>query len=315
MMKALITGINGFAGSYLAELLLLKGFEVFGSIQPGTGTENISHLLNKLVLSEVDVLDEQKLFSAVTSIKPDHLFHLAGASSVKLSLEDPKGAIDINVGGTVNILEAVRNGSPKTRALIVSSSEVYGASSSLTKADENVALLPLNPYSASKASADILARTYASSFGLNITVARPGNHLGPRQSPVFFVPTVAKQVALIMKDRKEPVIELGNIDVKRDFLDVRDVADAYLALAKSGKTGAYNISSGKNYLLRDIVEMFIAMSGKKIAIRQSKEKLRRVDAHETNIDNSKIIKETGWKPLIPIEKTLKDTLDYWTERT
>ncbi|MFA5097278.1 MAG: GDP-mannose 4,6-dehydratase [Candidatus Margulisiibacteriota bacterium] len=310
-MKALITGINGFAGSHLCDLLLAQGYEVHGLIQPDTGTENIIHCLDGLKLEETDILDENKLHSFIASDKPDFLFHLAAASSVKLSLEHPKEAFDANVSGTVNILEAVRNGSPKTRALIVSSSEVYGASSSMTKADENAALLPLNPYSASKASADILARTYASSFGLNIIVARPGNHLGPRQSPVFFVPTVAKQVALIMKERQAPVIELGNIDVKRDFLDVRDVADAYLALAKSGKTGAYNISSGKNYLLRDIVQMFIAMSGKKIAIRRSSEKLRRTDALEANIDNSKISRETGWKPEVPIEKTLRDTLDYW----
>ena len=314
-MKALITGINGFAGSYLCDLLLAQGYEIHGLIQPNTGTENIAHCLDKLKLEEADILDESKLPSFVLSVKPDFLFHLAGASSVKKSLEDPKGAIDTNVRGTVNILEAIRNNSPRTRALIVSSSEVYGESSSLTKADENASLLPLNPYSASKASADILARTYVSSFGLNIIVARSGNHLGPRQSPVFFVPTVAKQVALIMKGRQEPVIELGNIDVKRDFLDVRDVAAAYLALAKSEKTGAYNISSGKNYLLRDIVGMFIGMSGKNIGIRQSSEKLRRADAHETNIDNSKIIKETGWKPMIPMEKTLKDTLDYWTAKS
>lgn len=313
-MKALITGINGFAGSYLCDLLLSEGYEVYGLVQPNTGTENISHSLKKLKLEEADILDEDKLHSIFLSVKPDFLFHLAGASSVKKSLEDPKAFVEANIHGTMNILEAIRSDIPKTRALIVSSSEVYGASSSHSKADESTVLLPLNPYSASKAAVDILSRTYASSYGLDIVVARPGNHLGPRQSSVFFVPTVAKQVALIMKDRQEPVIELGNIDVKRDFSDVRDVAAAYLALVKIGKTGAYNISSGKNYLLRDIVESFISMSGKKISIRQSSEKLRRVDAHETNIDNSKIIKETGWKPLIPIEKTLKDTLDYWMNR-
>ena len=313
-MKALITGINGFAGSHLCDLLLAQGYEIHGLIQPNTGTENIAHCLGKLRLEEADILDESKLRSFILSVKPGLLFHLAGASSVKLSLEDPKGAVDTNVRGTVNILEAVRTDVPKTRALIVSSSEVYGASSSLAKADENAALLPLNPYSASKAAADILARTYASSYGLDIVVARPGNHLGPRQSPVFFVPTVAKQVALIMKGRQEPVIELGNIYVKRDFLDVRDVAAAYLALAKSVKTGAYNISSGRNHLLRDIVDSFISMSGKKISVRQSKTELRRVDAKEMKIDNSKIIKETGWEPKIPMEKTLKDTLDYWLNR-
>ena len=313
-MKVLITGINGFAGSYLSDLLTADGYEVFGLLQPNTGTENISHSLDKLKLEEADILDEARLHSIFLSVKPDFIFHLAGASSVKKSLEDPKAFIETNIIGTMNILEGIRKDIPKTRTLIVSSAEVYGTSSSLTKADEEAVLLPLNPYSASKAAADILSRTYASSYGLNIVVARPGNHLGPRQSSVFFVPTVARQVALIMKNKQEPVIELGNIDVRRDFLDVRDAVAAYSTLANSGLSGAYNISSGQNYLLRDIVELFISMSGKKITIRQSKEKLRRVDALEANIGNSKIIRKTGWKPYIPIEKTLKDTLDYWVDK-
>lgn len=315
-MNALITGINGFAGSFLAEALLEKGIGVSGIIQPGTDLSNISHIQDRISSYEIDILDKEAVDRTMISAAPDLVFHLAGISNVKFSFDHPDLTFRTNVSGTETILDSTKRNAKGCRVLVVSSAEVYGNSDSgEAAADESFPFSPANPYSKSKAAADELSRRYAAEHGMDIVVARPSNHIGPRQSDMFFVPTVAKQVAMVMKGKKEPVLELGNIDVYRDLCDVRDVVRAYMMLADKGESGeAYNICSGKKRLLREIAERLIGLSGHDIGITIDPAKLRKNDRGQLNISNQKLNVLTGWRQIIDIDDTLKDILNYWADR-
>ncbi|MFH1581640.1 MAG: GDP-mannose 4,6-dehydratase [Pseudomonadota bacterium] len=316
-MKALITGINGFAGSFLAESLNQKGWEIAGTVQPGTNLANIEHIKDGLSLFDVDLLDGKSVTKLFDTFSPDIVFHLAGASSVKESFDDPIKFINVNVVGSLNLLEVIKKYAAQATVLLVTSSEIYGKSLAPDKiTDENSRILPKSPYAVSKAALDMLGRVYASSSNLKIIIARPFNHIGPRQTDVFFVPTVARQIAEIMKGLKPAEINLGNLDVYRDFTDVRDVVAAYILLAQKGKSGeAYNICSGKSYYLKDIVNMLIELSEKKISIKIDHSHLRKSDLFDMKLDNSKIKRETNWKPHLDITQSLKNTLDYWIARS
>lgn len=316
-MKALITGINGFAGSYLAEALLKAGYSVIGLVQPGTSLSNISAIKDRLSLFEVDLLAQNDLGNIISKISADVVFHLAGASSVKESFEQPSKYFEVNVIGGLNLLASCKKALPKSRILLITSGEVYGESlGSGEKTNESAPLIPKSPYAASKAALDMLGRIYHESSGQDIIIARPFNHIGNRQADMFFVPAVARQVAEIVNKKRPNVIELGDIDVYRDFTDVRDMAQAYIALAQKGIPGkAYNICSGNRYLLRDIVNELIRISGIKIEIRIDPARLRKSDIKDIRVDNSLLIKETGWKPRIRIEDSLSDIYQYWLEKT
>jgi GDP-4-dehydro-6-deoxy-D-mannose reductase len=312
-MKALITGINGFAGSYLAENLLKKNWEVDGIVQPKTDISNIELIQDKISIFYSDLNDRSALENAVRESSPDVFFHLAGASSVKESFADPVKYFQVNVIGSLNLLEAIKMHNPTATVLVVTSAEIYGESLLNEKiVNEDSLILPKSPYAASKASLDILARSYLYSSDIKIVIARPSSHIGPRQSDVFFVPTLVRQVAEIYKGSKLPEIYLGNLNAYRDFTDVKDVVDAYALLAIKGERGkAYNICSGEKHLLRDIVDNIIKLSGKEITVNTNTENLRRTDILDMKIDNSRIVREIGWLPKINIDQSLKETFNYW----
>ncbi|MBN2057313.1 MAG: GDP-mannose 4,6-dehydratase [Candidatus Saganbacteria bacterium] len=316
-MKALITGINGFAGSFLAEHLLQQGWQVSGMVQPGTGRGNIEEVKQQLVLFETDLMDKTALDKVVASARPQTVFHLAGASSVKESFDVPERSFEVNVLGSLNLLNAVHKHVPESAVLLVTSSEIYGESLSPDKVtDENSRILPKSPYAVSKAAQDMLGRVYARALGQRIIIARPCSHIGPRQSDMFFVPTVARQIAAIVKRKNSPELALGNLDVHRDFTDVRDMVAAYVLLSQKGEVGeAYNICSGKSRRLTEIVDMLIGLSGKRISIKLDPERMRRSDLIGMKIDHSKLERATGWSPKISLERSLKDILTYWLDRT
>ena len=315
-MKALITGIDGFAGSFLAELLLNNDIVVAGTNLPGISLANIEHIKNSLSLFEANLLDQKRLAQVIKTFCPDMVFHLAGASSVKESFAHPAKFFDINVVGSLNLLEAIKNLSPQARVLLVTSGEIYGESLSANKVtNEESPIVPKSPYATSKAALDMLGRIYAETYQLKIVIARPFSHIGPRQSAVFFVPTIAKQIARIMRGKSAPEIHLGNLMVYRDFTDVRDVVEAYYLLLQKGQIGlAYNICSGKTYLLKDIVEKMIALSDKKIDVKLDPARVRSSDLVNMSISNSKIKKEIGWTPKFEIRDSLREILDYWMNK-
>jgi len=295
-MKALITGIDGFVGPYLKKHLLDNGFEVCGTdISSG---EDVDY--------EVDLLDRGAVEDLIIKIKPDFIFHLAAQSSVKLSWENPELTMKVNVEGTKNILDAVKVNVPDSRILIISSADVYGVPAKLPLR-EDFDLKPVSPYGKSKLEQEKVALSY----GLNVVVSRSFTHTGPGQKPIFVCSEFAKKIAEI-ENGGRAVINVGDITVKRDFTDVRDIVRAYLlALQKCKFNEVYNVCSGKSYQIKQILDILLGFTDKNIEIKSDASKMRKSDIKELVGDNSKFSKITGWKPEIQLEETLKDVLDYW----
>jgi len=313
MAKALITGIKGFAGSHLGELLLAKGYQVYGINYSCANAENIQHIRNRVTLRECDIRDEARLSEIISQSKPDEVYHLAAIAHVPTSYRNPRLTFEVNLYGTLNLLEAVKAVSRDIKILYVGSASEYGAvREDEIPIGESVPPRPVDPYSVSKVSADMLAFQYFKSFNLHVVRVRPFNHIGPRQSPDYVVPSFAKQIAEIEKGLKEPVITVGNLKSKRDFTDVRDIVRAYwLALQKGEPDEVYNICSGKAVSIQEVLDKLLKLSKKEIKIEQDVERLRPADVPLLLGDATKFREKTGWKPGISFEKTLQDTLDYW----
>jgi GDP-4-dehydro-6-deoxy-D-mannose reductase len=315
MKKVLITGITGFAGSYLAEYLAsTKKYAISGTYLFDKSLSNVESIKGSLDLIKADLSEEKSVFKIIEDVSPDIIFHLAALTSPAESFKNPTATLNNNISLQVNLLEAVRKFKLiNTKILITSSADVYGrVAREDLPIDENTPLMPTNPYSVSKIAQDFLGLSYFLAYGLRVIRVRPFNHVGPRQSPNFVVSAFAKQIAEIEKRKKEPYLSVGNLEAKRDFTDVRDMVRAYALAVEKGKDGdVYNIGSGTSYKILDILNKLIAMSSLKIEIRINKDLFRPSDDPELICDNSKFNKVTDWKPQIPIETTLKETLDYW----
>jgi len=314
--KALITGITGFAGSHLAELLLKKGFVVYGTTRPRSKTENIDQIKNKLNLYDADLLDSHSLYSVMVKVKPDFIFHLAAQSFVPTSWASPAHTLETNIIGTVHLFEAVRTAEIEPVIQIACSSEEYGlVYEKEIPVKENNPLRPLSPYAVSKVAMDYLGYQYHQSYGMKIVRTRAFNHTGPRRGDVFVCSNFAKQIALIEKGNQPATILVGNLSTKRDFTDVRDVVRAYLLSVQKCQPGeVYNISSGKTWEIKEILEILLGLAKVKIKIKQESKRLRPSDVPILLGDSTKFRKETGWQPRIPIKQSLKDLLNYWREK-
>jgi len=313
---ALITGITGFVGSYMAELLLSGRFEVHGLCRWRSRTENIDHIKNKLHLVEGDLLDPRSLQALMMDVRPTHIFHLAAQSFVKASWTSPAVTLEINTVGPCNLFEAVRACQLEPVIQIACSSEEYG----LVKPDEvpikeTNPLRPLSPYAVSKVAMDYLGYQYFRSYNMKIVRIRAFNHTGPRRGEVFAESSFAKQIVEIEKGIKKPVILVGNLEAKRDYTDVRDMVRGYYLAVEKGEPGeVYNICSGKTIAIRKVLETLLSLSRVKVKVNQDPTRMRPSDVPILLGDNSKFSKQTGWKPKIPFEKTMKDLLNYWRKR-
>ncbi len=315
-MKWLITGVAGFVGQHLARFLLDAGHEVHGTYFLEEELEKFALASELGQLRKLDVRDEAAVRDCFTAEKYDYAVHLAAQSSVRQSFFAPGDTLKTNLLGTLNILQALRNASRNTRLVFASSAEVYGAVSQhdLPLKEERPAR-PREPYGISKLAGELLCESYVRAFGLEVAISRAFNHTGPGQSPVFVVPDFAKQIAEIEAGFRDPEIRVGNIRVRRDFLDVRDVVRAYVLLAEKGKPGeVYNVASGVSYSLEFILSELLALSKVEIEVRVDRDKFRPVDVPVLQGDATKIRNELGWQPQIPIQQTLRDVLDYWRER-
>jgi len=316
MKKAFITGITGFAGSFLAEHLIREGSKVSGTYLTDESLSNISSVQDKVNLHKVDLQNAQVVEGIISSERPDLIFHLAALTAPGESFENPSEFITNNISIQVNLLESVRKAKILPRILIVSSAEVYGnvAASDLPIGEETE-IRPVNPYAVSKVACDFLGLQYFLSYKLPIVRVRPFNHIGARQSPSFVVASFAKKIAEIEKNKIPPVIKVGNLSPKRDFTDVRDTVWGYQLLLEKGEPGeVYNIGSGRSYEIKYILDMLLSFSDKKITIETDPSLMRPVDVPDLVCDNTKLRKATGWEPKIPIEQTLRETLDYWRKQ-
>ena len=320
--KVLITGITGFVGSHLAELLLSKGEQVYGTYRWRSPRENISHIEDKLKLVPCELIDYVSVLRCIENVKPNIIYHLAAQSYVKDSFNEPVHTIETNTCGTINLLEAVNRLKNKSGIdpiiHICSSSEVYGQvkEDEIPITEENQ-FRPASPYAVGKVGEDMAGLQYFLSYGLKTIRTRMFTHTGPRRGEVFVVSSFAKQIAKIEKELQEPVIKVGNLDSIRTFTDVRDAVKAYHLLVNYCTPGeVYNIGGTETMTIGKMLEKLLTLSpgGNEIKIKQDPELMRPSDVTLQIPDTSKFKLATNWEPKIPFIQTLKDTLDYWREK-
>jgi len=301
-MNIVITGITGFAGSHLTEHLIRKGHRIRGLGAPQ------------------DSLSNQNALERLLDPNPDYIYHLAAQASVPRSWDDPRETFRINVMGTLNLVECLKELHPCPRMLYVSSADVYGASaksycssnpsepSSLLT--EDIPLQPMNPYSLSKAAADNLCYQLSQQDDLPIIRVRAFNHIGPRQGIGFAAADFASQIAMGEMDPDRRTICVGRLDAVRDFTDVRDMVRAYeLAIAKGEPGAVYNICSGKGYSLQELLDGLLSLSSVGFEVVQDQALLRPIEIPCFVGSNKLFVDTTGWSTEIPWSQTLTDILE------
>ncbi len=314
-MKALITGITGFAGSHLADYLLAHHpeIEVWGVYRWRSRRDNIDHLGDRVRLVECELRDYASVAAALERSRPDYIFHLAAQSFVPTSWSAPADTLSSNIVGQAHLFEGCRTLGLDPVIQIACSSEQYG----LVLPDEvpiteNNPLRPLSPYAVSKVGQDFLGYQYFQSYGLKVVRTRGFNHTGPRRGEVFVTSNFAKQIASIEAGRQAPVLRVGNLDAVRDFTDVRDMVRAYWLAVEKGRPGeVYNIARGEGITIRDMLGKLLALSTVEVEVVTDPDRLRPSDVEILIGDSSKFRADTGWAPEIPFDQTLADLLAYW----
>lgn len=316
-MRILITGVTGFVGSHLAEFLLKQpGVEVAGLARWQTKIDHIEHVKEKIRLYACDLQDATLVRKVIAEVKPERIFHLAAQSFVPRSLSAPSETLMTNVVGQLNLLESVRELRLPARIHIAGSSEEYGmVKPQELPIKESNPLRPLSPYAVSKVAQDLMGYQYAQSYGLHIVRTRAFNHTGPRRGEVFATSNFAKQIALIEAELQPSVVHVGNLEARRDFTDVRDIVQGYwLALAQGQPGEVYNLCSGRDYAVGEILDILRGLCRVPVEVQVDMQRLRPSDVPVLRGDGRRFQQATGWQPKIPLPQTLRDLLDYWRDR-
>lgn len=311
MKKALIIGAAGFVGSYLIDHI--QKHCIWSIVVTKMPQERLT--LQGADVCDLDIMDPAAITELLEEKRPDYIFHLAAQSSVAVSWKNPGLTVDVNIKGSLNVLDAVRKLDYKPRVLLIGSGEEYGhlRQDEVPVGEDNV-LRPGNIYAATKACQNMLGAIYARAYGMDVLMVRAFNHVGPNQSPVFVVADFCRQAAEIELGMREPVIRVGNLSARRDFSDVRDVVRAYAALMEKGKAGeTYNVGAGKAVEIRRILDMILSLAKKEIRVETDPARMRPVDVPVIEADIRKLQACTGWRTEIPLEKTIEETLNYWRE--
>lgn len=315
-MRILITGAAGFVGAYAIRQFAEKGYAVHAAVLP---QEQLASDLQALcTVHHFDLLDADDVSALLQTVQPDRILHLAAQSSVAISWKQPQLTADLNIKGTVNLLEAARKLLHMPRILLIGSAEEYGRLSEnadgLQLVNETMPLRPVNIYAATKAAAEQLAAVYDTAYDLPVICVRAFNHFGPGQREIFVVSDFCRQAAEIECGLREPVIRTGNLDAKRDFTDVRDIVRAYVLLLESGRAGEiYNVGSGKAIAISDILSQILSSCTVAVRHEIDPEKLRPAETSYLAADTGKLRCDTGWMPEIPTAQTISDTLAYWRQ--
>ncbi len=315
-MKVLITGIEGFAGSHLAELLIRGDLEVHGIKYPGSPWNNISSFKDKLSVSELDINNHEKTTGLIRTLQPDVIYHLAALSKVGKAHENEELIYRTNINASENIFKTAASLENRPALLFTSTAYVYGH----TEPDqqpitEETRVKPVEPYGKSKAEAEKhFFRYLEDDPDLNWKLARTFNHTGPRQDLGFVCADWAFQLAKIEAGMQEPEMMVGNLKTARDFSDVRDIVRAYVLMAESDGSGIFNVSSGKAIMIQKILDLLLSKIETEVRVKIDKKRLRKNDLPVIYGDNSKVKKATGWAPEIEFEKTLEDLITFWREK-
>jgi GDP-4-dehydro-6-deoxy-D-mannose reductase len=269
------------------------------------GRHLTAQLGERAVGAQVDVLDAVAVAACLSETAPAAIVHLAAQSSVADSWRDVRGAWEVNVIGTVNLLEAARRETPGARVLFVSTGEVYGAAESFPT-PETEPIRPISPYAATKAAAEIACRQFAAG-GLDVVVARAFNNEGPGRDERFAVGSWARQIAEL-ENGGAGTLEVGDLSTRRDLTDVRDACRAYSLLLDAEAAGTYNVASGRSVAMSEVLELMISLAQAPVDVEQRPERVRPHEITRLEGDPSRLQQATGWKPEIPLEQTLADTL-------
>ncbi len=323
-MKYLITGITGFVGPHLANLLIGEGHDVYGLIRASNGREDdIRDVVpdknyNKITFLYGNLVDFNSIERIFKTEKFDGVFHLAAQSHPPTSLVDPRGTFSINAMGTVNIAEAIALYQPECKLMFCSTSEVYGsAPESAGAITEDFPITPINPYAVGKAAADLYIRERAKSSGIPFFVTRAFSHTGPRRGRRFSISSDAYQIIRIKKGFQEPIISVGTLSSRRVGMDVRDCVNAYYLLMQKFTPGeAYNVGGDKLFSMENYLDKMLEIEGLsgKVEKRIDPKLVRPIDIPVQICNSQKCRDLTGWSPQIPIEDTLRDLLNYWNKK-
>lgn len=302
-MRVLVTGGSGFVGRYLVEELREQGHTPSGfDVAKSSPALGIPEHMG-------DITDPAALRACLTADRPEAVIHLAGIAFVPMGWTDPERVMRVNVNGTLQLLESVRELCPNARVLVVTSAEVYGRDERPEPVRESDPLTPSNLYGVSKMAADLSTLLYHRQYGLHTLTARPQNHIGPRQSRMFVVSAFAEQLLALKRGDGDGTLRVGNLDSVRDFTDVRDVVRAYRLLIETGRPGeSYNIASGRAVPIRAMLEQLCAHAGLHPDLEVDPA-LHRPTDRPLQLCIEKITNDTGWTPAISLEKSLEDIYD------
>jgi GDP-4-dehydro-6-deoxy-D-mannose reductase len=295
----LVLGASGFVGR---NLFAHGPYEVDGHpvrlVEPAAG---------------LDLVDAGAVAALVAAVRPDWLLHLAAVSHVPQSFREPRRTLEVNVIGTLNVLMALRDAAFRGRMIYVSSGDVYGRvdDDDLPVTEAHLPR-PRSPYAVSKLAAEALCAQWAITEGLDVLIARPFNHIGPGQGDQFVVSGFARQVNAIAHGGAEPVVEVGDIDVTRDFLDVRDVIAAYFRLFARGRAGeTYNVCSGVERSVRQVLERLLELAGVHATTRAASGRMRPAEQRRMRGSSARLQRDTGWSPTVDLDDSLRAILAYW----
>lgn len=313
-MNVLITGITGFVGHHLATVLRARG-DVLHALVRDAAAEAVPAGVR---VHAGDVRDLDAVRAAVDASSPGAVVHLAGASSVGRSFAEPLATWDVNLGGTLAVLEAVRLSGAPIRVLAVTSGEVYGrVGGGDLPVDGDTPLSPVSPYGASKAAADLAVAQYHHGYGLDAVRVRAFNHVGPGQDPRFVIPSIARQLAEAERAPGDDPVELrvGNVATRRDFTDVRDVVEAYALLLERGDPAhPYLVCSGRSVPIAELIDGLAGMCRKEVRIVSDPQLRRGGELPDLYGSPARVAADTGWRPRIPLRQTLSDSLEWWRTR-
>jgi GDP-4-dehydro-6-deoxy-D-mannose reductase len=316
-MRVLITGITGFIGGHLAERLLAEGHhDLSGFSRDRTWPRSLTHLESRVALQTLDLLDTHALTEYLTRTRPEWIFHLAGYANTGKSFQDAANCWVANLTGTQSFFHALDAAKIRCRVLFASTGLVYGdPEPGQEDLDERSPLKPASPYATSKAAADLLAYQVTRHPGLDVVRVRLFNQIGPRQSADFALPNFSRQIAAIERGRQPPILQTGDLSAWRDLTDIRDTVQAMISVLQHAPAGdVFNLGRGEIWQMSEMVRRLVAMAEVPIEIQELRSG-RIGDTVRSRANTHKVRRVTGWSPVIPLDDSLRDTLNDWRSRT